>query len=213
MEKKDKVNNFSLALGLFDFINPIFYCVTSITIIKNFYSLMDKPLFVLMSLGQMFSMIFGLSIPTVKCMVGLGKMKFKMPVNLVFYVNTGIFITGLCLFTFVFNMSLWIMLLIINIALLSLFIIYKKGKKFNTVAVLIGMVGYLLIYSSLIFIAIISNHQLSIVMYAVAILLFLFLVLVGIKANLKDARVHWVIEISNVICQGLVALSTILLFH
>ena len=35
---------------------------------------------------------------------------------------------------------------------------------------------------------------------------------IGIKANLKNPKVHWVIEISNVICQGLVALGTFLLF-
>ena len=212
MDKESKINNFSLALGLFDYINPIFYCITSITIIKNLYLYMDKPLFILMVVGQMLSMIFGLSIPTVKCIVGLGKMKFKMPVNLVFYVNTGIFITGLSIFTFVFNVSLWIMLAVIDAVLISLFIIYKKSKKFNTVAVLIGMAGYLMIYSSLLSYAIKANYFVSIIMYAIAIFLFIFLVLVGCKANLKDARVHWVIEISNVICQGLVAISSILLF-
>ena len=42
--------------------------------------------------------------------------------------------------------------------------------------------------------------------------LFAFLCLVGILANLKDAKVHWVIEISNVICQLSVAVAAILLF-
>jgi hypothetical protein len=35
---------------------------------------------------------------------------------------------------------------------------------------------------------------------------------IGIKADLKNPKVHWVIEISNVLCQFLVAMSTILLF-
>lgn len=212
MDKKSKMSSFSLGLGLFDYINPIFYCITSITLITGLKDLMNKPLFVLMVFGQTLSMIFGLSIPTVKVLVGLGKMKFKMPVNLVFYVNTGIFVTGLSIFNHVFNIELWIMLVIIMLTLLVLFFIYKKNKKFNTIAVLIGMVGYLLIYSSLISIAINNNYLVSIIMYAIAICLFLFLVLVGCKANLKDARVHWVIEISNVVCQCLVAISTVLLF-
>lgn len=212
MTKKSS-ENFSLALGLFDYINPIFYCITSITLIKNLRGVMDKPLFILMVLGQIISMIFGLAIPTVKCIVGLGKMKFKMPVDLVFYVNCGIFVTGLCIFTFVFKVSEWIMFSTILLVLLSLLFIYKRSKKFNTVAVLIGMVGYLMIYSSLISYAIKFGYIVSIVMYGIAICLFLFLVGIGCFANLKDARVHWVIEISNVICQGLVAISTILLFH
>ncbi len=34
----------------------------------------------------------------------------------------------------------------------------------------------------------------------------------GIKANLKNPKIHWLIEISNVMCQGLVAMATIMLF-
>ena len=49
-------------------------------------------------------------------------------------------------------------------------------------------------------------------MYAIAILLFVMLCGIGIKANLKNPKVHWVIEMSNVLCQFLVAAATILLF-
>ena len=49
-------------------------------------------------------------------------------------------------------------------------------------------------------------------MYALAILLFVMLCGIGIKADLKDPKVHWVIEISNVICQFLVAAATVTLF-
>lgn len=210
--KANSKDNFSLALGLFDYINPIFYCVTSITLIKNLYPIMNRTLFIIMVIGQIISMTFGLSIPTVKCMVGLGKMKFKMPVNLVCYVNIGIFISGICIFTHMFNIDYLIVISIVLASLLVLFLIYKKVKKFNTVAVLIGMIGYALIYSSLISIAINNNYVVSIVLYAIAIIFFLSLVVIGCTANLKDARVHWVIETSNVLCQGLVAISTVLLF-
>jgi len=43
-------------------------------------------------------------------------------------------------------------------------------------------------------------------------LLFIMLCGIGIKADLKNPKVHWVIEISNVVCQGLVAVATVLLF-
>jgi len=98
------------------------------------------------------------------------------------------------------------------ITLILLYLIYLKTKKFNNIAVLIGAIGYLLIYIALINKAIISNLNISIILYAFAILIYLMLVGIGLKANLKDARVHWVIEISNIICQSLVAISTIILF-
>ena len=41
---------------------------------------------------------------------------------------------------------------------------------------------------------------------------YLLLIGIGLKANLKDARVHWILEISNIICQSSVAAGTILLF-
>ena len=85
--------------------------------------------------------------------------------------------------------------------------------KANTIAVLTGAVGYLLLYTSLITLSVRRAAALPIVLYACAILLFIMLCGIGIKANLKDPKVHWVIEISNVLCQLSVALATILLFN
>ena len=209
---KQKMNEFSIALGLFDYINPIFYSITSITLIINMLELMKTRLFLLMLIGCIISIIFGLSIPTVKLLVGLGKMKFKMPVNLVAYVNSGILITGISLFSYVYAIEPVVIVGMLVFILITLSLIYVKTKKTNTIAVLIGMFGYLLVYISLITIALRNGYVLSVVLYAVAICLFLFLVVVGCKANLKDAKVHWLIEISNAICQGLVAISTVLLF-
>ena len=90
------------------------------------------------------------------------------------------------------------------------FLWYKTGK-FNTVAVLIGAVGYLMIYASLITLSVRSGMILPVVLYVLAICLFVFLCLVGILSNLKNAKVHWVIEISNVVCQFSVALATVIL--
>lgn len=208
-----KLNEFSVALGLFDFINPIFYCVTTVTILGYMFDKMNKSLFIIYVIGALLSMIFGLAIPTVKIIVGLGVMKFKMPVNLVLLVNTGIFISGMSLFANVYKVKLVIMLIIIAIALGLFATIYMKNKKLNTVAVLIGMVGYLMIYCSLITMAISIHKIVSIIMYAIAIILFIYLVLVGCCSDLKKAKVHWAIEISNVICQGLVAISTLLLLQ
>lgn len=212
MDKKSKMNSFSVALGLFDFINPIFYAITSIMIIRNLYAVMNKPTFIFMAVGCIISMIFGLSIPTLKIIVGLGKVKFKMPVNLVFYVNSGLFITGLALIKHTLSLSMPIMIIIAVVSLALLILLYIKSKKFNTVAVLIGMIGYALIYISLIKSAIALGYTLSIILYSIAIMLMIFLVLLGCFSDLKLPLVHWTLEITNVTCQGLVALSTVLLF-
>lgn len=211
---KNKIDNkgFSVALGLFDYINPIFYSVTIITIIKNLKSVMSTPLFVIFVTGGIISIIFGLTIPTVKLIVGLGIMEFKMPVNLVAYVNTGIFISGFSLLTYVFNASPIIIIIMALFAVIGLLLIYKKTKKINTIAVLIGAVGYVLLYVSLITLATRADYYISTILYAIAIGLFVMLCTIGIKANLMNPKVHWVIEISNVICQGSVALATVLLF-
>ena len=208
-EKQGRMSKFSVELGLFDYINPICYLVTSITLLLN---LTKSPWFLMYLVGAIISLIFGFTIPTLKLLIGLGKLEFKMPVNIVFYVNSGIFVSGLALFKIVKNISNIMFLGIILIVLLLLFLIYKKTNKFNAIAVLIGAAGYLLIYISLISLAISANYIASAILYGIAIVLFVFLILVGIKANLKDARVHWVIEICNVCCQLSVAISTVLLF-
>lgn len=207
-----KMNDFSVGLGLFDYINPIFYSITSITILLNLYSSINKALLYMMCFGALISLIFGFTIPTVKLLVGLGKMEFKMPVNLVCYVNSGIFLFGIGLITHIYKLSIVTYLAILFFSMSILFFIYNKTKKFNTIAVLIGTVGYIMIYTSLITLAIKSSYYISVVLYAIAIMLFIFLCLVGIFSDLKKPRVHWAIEIANVLCQFLVALSTVLLF-
>ena len=205
------VGNFSVALGLFDYINPILYGITAITIITNMHGIMSTPLFWLYVVGTVLSLAFGLTIPTVKLIVGLGKMQFKMPVNLVSYVNTGILLSGIALASHVIGIKpLTLALVLLGFAAVIGFLWYKTGK-FNTVAVLIGAVGYLMIYASLITLSIRNGVILPVILYALAICLFVFLCLVGILSNLKNAKVHWVIEISNVICQFSVALGTVLL--
>ena len=134
--------------------------MTVITILTHMHGVMPSGLFWLFLCGAAISLVFGLSIPTVKLVVGLGRMQFKMPVGLVSYVNTGILLSGIALFCHVLGVGTGMLLGILACA--SAFIA--------------------------------------------------FLCLVGILANLKDAKVHWVIEISNVVCQMSVAVATILLF-
>ncbi len=208
---KNKFNKFSVPLGLLDYINPICYMITMIVILKKISKVIETP-YIILFIGAVISIIFGIVIPTVKVLIGLKKVKFKMPVNLVFIVNSGILLSGLMLLRYVFGIQL-LLLLILFLVIGLLSIIYIKTKKFNTVAVLTGAFGYLMIYVSLITLSIRYHLVLPIIMYAIAILLFLFLCFVGIKANLKKPKVHWIIESCNILCQLLVAIGTIILFN
>ena len=205
--KKLNLNEFSLQLGLVDYINPILYAITIITIIRN------TPYNLFLLIGAILSILFGLIIPTGKVLVGLKKIKFKMPVSLVFCVNTGILLSGLTLLKYAINLKTILLILLLILIITFLALIYISRKKMNTIAVLTGAFGYLLLYTSLIALSIKKGLTLPIVLYCIAILLFLMLCTIGIKANLKKPKVHWVIEVSNILCQLLVAIGTLVLFH
>ena len=209
---KKKFESFSVPLGLLDYGNPVFYTVTMVTILKNMYGVMDRPFNVILLMGAIISIFFGLVIPTGKVIVGLGLIEFRMPVSLVACVNTGILISGLMLLRHVLELSLPVLLIILLLAAAVLYLIYKKSKKFNTIAVMTGAIGYMLLYVSLIILSIEKDTFLPILFYVLAIFFFFMLCGIGIKADLKNPKVHWVIEVSNVMCQFLVAVGTVILF-
>ena len=210
--KDNKFNTFSVPLGLLDYVNPVLYTVTMVTVIRNTYEIMDKPYNTILLIGAVISIFFGLIIPTGKVLVGLGVIKFVMPVSLVFCVNTGILISGLMLFRHVMRLGNVVLMILTILIVVLLGMLYTKSKKINTIAVLTGAAGYLLIYTSLITLSVQKGKMIPVMLYALAILLFIMLCGIGIKANLKDPKVHWVIEISNVLCQLFVAVATVVLF-
>ena len=116
------------------------------------------------------------------------------------------------LLRYVMDMSTAAICVLIAVIVLLLTMIYAKSRKINSIAVLTGAAGYLMLYTSLITLSVRAGIRITIVMYAAAILLFIMLCGIGIRADLKNPKVHWVIEISNVVCQGLVAAATVLLF-
>ena len=209
---KKKFESFSVPLGLLDYGNPVFYTVTMVTILKNMYGVMDRPFNVILLIGAIISIFFGLVIPTGKVIVGLGLIEFRMPVSLVACVNTGILISGLMMLRHVLEIGLPALLIILLLAAAALYLIYSKSKKFNTVAVMTGAIGYMLLYVSLIILSIEKDTFLPILFYVLAIFFFFMLCGIGIKADLKNPKVHWVIEVSNVMCQFLVAVGTVILF-
>ena len=210
--KDKKFATFSVPLGLLDYVNPVLYTVTMVTVIRNTYEIMDKPYNTILLIGAIISIFFGLIIPTGKVLVGLGVIKFVMPVSLVFCVNTGILISGLMLFRHVMRLGNVVLMILTTLIVVLLGLLYTNSKKINTIAVLTGAAGYLLIYTSLITLSVQKGKMIPVMLYALAILLFIMLCGIGIKANLKDPKVHWVIGISNVLCQLFVAVATVVLF-
>ena len=177
MKKNGQSNNkkfskFSVPLGLLDYVNPIMYSVTVITVLIYTFSPMGSPYNIIMLIGAVISVLFGFAIPTGKVLVGLGKIRFVMPVSLVFCVNTGILLSGLMLFRYVMELDLIILAAVAAVIIAALAAIYLKTRKLNTIAVLTGAFGYLLIYTSLITLSIRSGIVVPIVFYALAILLF-----------------------------------------
>ena len=209
---EEKFNKFSVPLGLLDYVNPVLYTTTMITIIKNIGYKMIYPFNHYLFYGVVISAIFGFIIPTGKVLVGLGVIKFSMPVGLVLGTNIGILISGLTLIHYALKMSVQTLGIIILVILAFLIFIYFKTKKFNTVAVLTGAIGYMFIYISLIIMAVRKEMIIPIILYGMAISLFVTLCAIGIKSNLKNPKVHWAIEIMNVLCQFLVCISTFILF-
>ena len=211
--KQDRLNKFSVPLGLLDYVNPVMYTITMSVILRNIYGDLSTPYNKILLAGAIISILFGLVIPTGKVIVGLGIIQFVMPVSLVFIVNAGILLSGSMLLKYTLNLSLIPMLAILAVIAVLLAAAYKKSRKINTIAVLTGAFGYLMIYFSLILMSVKRALYLPILLYALAILLFIMLCGIGINANLKNPKVHWVIEASNVLCQTFVAVATVLLFR
>ncbi len=210
--KEKRFNSFSVPLGLLDYVNPILYTVTMITVIRNIGYQMAYPLGMYMFIGVLISVFFGFIIPTGKVLVGLGIIRFRMPVSLVFCVNSGILISGLLLFHYVMKLKFIAVVMMFSLIVILLTLLYLKNRKMNTVAVLIGAVGYLLVYISLITLSFRKEMIVPVILYGLAIGLFVMLCGIGIRADLKNPKVHWVIEASNVLCQLFVAIATLVLF-
>ena len=138
--KEEKMNQFSVPLGLLDYGNPILYTITSIVLITHLQNRMTPNWYYLLVIGIIMSLIFGFIIPTGKVLVGLKIIKFRMPVSLVFLVNTGLFLTGITLMKYTLKIPIIVWSILVLIYLLFLLLIYYKTKKVNTIAVLIGAI-------------------------------------------------------------------------
>ena len=210
-----QLTTFSILLGLTDFVNPIFYTFFFLTMLKNLRFESDAFLFKLFKIGAIISLIGGYFIPTGKVIVGLGLLDFVMPVPVVHFVNTGFLISGIALFLMCKRKSSKDISAIIKV-LFAIFYIVAFCltcifSRYNTAAVLTGVIGIVLIYVSLILMSRKAGKTISMTLAILSFFLTFFLAGVGIKANLYSVTVHWLIELTNIVCQASLFLSAKLL--
>ena len=129
--RKGRMRTFSVPLGLLDYINPVFYTITTLTILRHMGEFMGPLASKIYTAGAVLSLIGGYIIPTGKLIVGLGLIQFIMPVPLVFAVNNGILVSGLVLLGTVFSLPVPVTGLLAAAIALCLVLVLKKTGKFK----------------------------------------------------------------------------------
>lgn len=212
-KKSDKLNSFSFGLGLLDYGNPVCFAINMILIGTNLKPQMNTVQGICYLVGVIFAMGFGLAIPTIKCLVGLGKIQFKLPLACVFFVNGGIFVIGATLLSVVKALSFKVELVLLLVLIAILVAIYAKTKKPNNSALFLGSFGYAMIYSALIVLTISAGHVVPIFCFAIALAENITLVTLAITKNLMNPKLHWVIESCHIASQLVLMLGILITFN
>jgi len=212
----EQLTTFSVLLGLTDYVNPIFYTFFFITMMKGLKEKSNPTMFNIFRVGAIISLVGGYFIPTGKVIVGLGLFDFVMPVPVVHLVNTGFLISGVTLFLMCRNKTYKdlpvVEDILLAVAYVAAFVAICVFSKYNTAAVLTGVVGIVLIYVSMVIMSIRSHKVLPMILAILSFFLTFFLAGVGTKADLYSPAVHWVIELTNIVCQCSLFISAKLLF-
>ena len=201
-------DGFSVALGLFDYINPVCYTIFSIIGFKYFRKLMKPHLFCIYFVGCIISLVGGFFIPTIKTLVGLGIIEWKLPVSKVIIANTGFLISGPTLFigTLKANRKEGSNVRLLSIGSMSL-------AFYNKLIVGFGAIGMIMIYVTCAKLAIERKRYGAVAAICVSLAGTLFeSVYSNAGVNLNSAAVHWVIEIGAAITHLMLVVSAYLLF-
>lgn len=201
-------NEFSVALGMFDYINPICYTIFSIIGFKYFRKIMKKGFFYVYLVGCIISLIGGFFIPTIKTLVGLGIIEWGLPVSKVIIANTGFLISGPTLFigTLKCNRKENTDVTLLSAGGLSLAFLNKFIVGF-------GALGMIMIYVTCAKLAIERKRYYAAITLVISLAGTLFESFYSNSgADLNSAAVHWVIEIGAVITHLMLVVSAYLLF-
>ena len=202
-------NEFSVALGLFDYINPICYTIFSIIGFKYFRKIMKSGFFYTYLIGCIISLIGGFFIPTIKVLVGAGVIEWGLPVSKVIIANTGFLISGPTLFIGTLKRNRRegsdVMLLSAGGGLSLAFL--------NKFIVGFGALGMIMIYITCAKLAFERKRKYAAITLIISLAGTLFESFYSNSgADLNSPAVHWVIEIGAVITHLMLVVSGYLLF-
>ncbi len=210
------MNEFNLALGLLDYLVPIIYFAFGIVAFKFIKRRVKPGFYVLYLIFTILSCIAGLTMPTVKVLIGLKLMPEAVPADKilllgVFIVNASILCSGTVLLLSTYRLALnWTLFSFSPIFFLPL--LAKTSSNINMIAVMLGLIGYILIFISIIRFCKKYSINTPLIFVGLSCLLLVFLASVGIFADVYQAYVHWIIEITNILAQScsLIAMSILL---
>ena len=165
---------------------------------------MEKKFYNIFVIGMSIALIMGFIIPTYKLIVGLGFLAFTPPKDLVIITSIGLLIAGISLSINVFkekDLNKWC-----SAGLMIPFV------SLNMIGILLGTIGEILIYISLIKISKENNLIKPIIFIVISFCFMLLLGMCGSIENLNSALTHWILEINNICTQGFLFLAIWSLF-
>jgi hypothetical protein len=125
--------------------------------------------------------------------VGLTDLEFELPVKFVTVTNIGFMIAGFSIFLGTLKVNQNKVLSVIS-----------PVSLFNSLIVIFGAAGLILIYVSYIKLALRKQRKIAIVFFAYSLLVTLGLAFVGAALDETLALIHWIEEIVNI--SGMLAL-------
>lgn len=209
---------FSIWLGLMDFLNPIIYTLFFVTLLKGLKARKaDAGMIKVLTFGAVLSLAAGYIIALGKTIVGLGLIKFTLPVPLFYATDIGFLISGVTMLLIYKNktyagLPLWVKIAVpVLFVALSVFVCVSQGA--NAGAQLTAAIGTFMIYGTMIAFAVRERNWLAMVLAIIPILTTAALIPYSASVDLTDPATHWVIEPTNIAGQLALWLSAVVLFR
>lgn len=180
-------NDFSLALGIADYFNPILMSVFFFYTVGKVKKEIGRQYWIPYVCGYVLVLCAGFMIPTYKCIVGLTDIEFELPVRLVLFTNIGFIIAGASIFLGILKRN--------RNKVLSVF---APVSVFNSLVVIFGALGLILVYVFYIKLAFAKKRKSAVVCYCYSLAVTLCLAFVGAALDETQALIHWIEEIVNI---------------
>jgi len=188
---------FTVWLGLTDYLNPIFQTLTLICFIIFLRGILSKTRYSLVIIGEILAIASGFIIPTTKVIIGANNSDLPMNflVYFVLFTDIGLFISGSTLLSSFFKSKLGY-LLYFGIAAITVALAFTFAG-FNAGAVVIGLFGLLALDTAIFLFGKKNKRPAAMILVCVSLAITLSLGFVGMLGNLKDSKIHWIIEVTN----------------